>query len=64
MDLQSLFLELTSLRGKSVKVSAGGIQGTLEGILGYVSFDSFLLETSEGNRVIPFAELFSLEENP
>ena len=53
-----LFDQLLALQGQDVEISLNSAPTPICGKVVYTNPDSFLLETNECSRIIPFADLF------
>ncbi len=61
LDEQKFFLDLVSLTGKPVEVGVTSLGRTLQGRVINAMFDSFLLDTAQGTKVIRFDDILFLE---
>jgi DNA-binding transcriptional regulator LsrR (DeoR family) len=58
---QRLFTELLSLVGRTISVGTNSKADSLRGILKNVMFDSFIVDTDKGRRIIRFDDISYLD---
>ena len=57
---KTLFRELIRLVGKKVEVGISSTGEKLSGVIANTMFDSFIVDTTKGRRVIRFSDVFFL----
>lgn len=62
LNEQRFFNEFVRLTGRMITVGLSPSAEQLQGTVLYTMFDSFLLETEKGKRVVPFADIVFLDE--
>jgi hypothetical protein len=60
-SVDEIFRSLISLVGKEVEVGLRSSGEKLNGTVSYTMFDSFLLKTTKGKRVISFSDILYLD---
>ncbi len=58
---QRIFTELLSLVGKQLSVGVNSEASSFEGTLRNVMFDSFIVDTDKGRRIIRFDDITFLD---
>lgn len=62
MPSEQRYFELSlNLIGRSIRVGLATTGEVLEGVVSNAMFDSFLLTTAKGNRVIPFEHILFID---